>query len=104
MTIYVDNVGIEASVTDEASGRTYNSQWCHLFSDQLDPQELHRFARRIGMKLAWFQTDDDMWKDHYDLTAGKRRRAVQAGAVSVEIDQAVAIWRAKRDRLNEQEA
>lgn len=55
MTVYVDDAGIAANVTDPATGRSYNSRWCHLFSDQIDQAELHDFARRIGMKRGWFQ-------------------------------------------------
>lgn len=55
MTIYVDNAGIAADVTDPTTGRTYSSRWCHLFSFEIDQTELHEFARRIGMRRAWFQ-------------------------------------------------
>ena len=41
-----------------------------------DLEELHRFARRIGLKRQWFQ------RGHYDLTTRRaRERAIEAGAV-----------------------
>jgi Protein of unknown function (DUF4031) len=104
MTIYVDNANISADVTDVATGRMYKSQWCHLFSSEIDQTELHEFAARIGLKQAWFQPGKDLLDqsqhdpvgDHYDLTAGKRRQAVAAGAVEVDLYQTVAIWEGKR--------
>lgn len=44
-------------------------------------EELHAFAARIGLKREWFQTD---LEPHYDLTASKRKLAVQRGAVELE--------------------
>lgn len=53
---------------------------CHLTTDgPLD--ELHAFAQRIGMKRAWFQ--DHKIAPHYDLTPGRRDRALLIGATFV---------------------
>lgn len=52
---------------------------CHLAADSLD--ELHAFARRLGLKRAWFQ---DGRKPHYDLTAGRREAAIRLGAVELD--------------------
>jgi hypothetical protein len=53
--------------------------WCHMTSDtSLD--ELHVFARGIGVTPGWFE---DKSTPHYDLTEEQRRRAVQRGAVEV---------------------
>jgi Protein of unknown function (DUF4031) len=62
-----------------------------VFSSEIDQTELH-----------------DPVGDHYDLTAGKRRQAVAAGAIEVNQYQAVVIWEAKReavrlDRMQETE-
>lgn len=51
---------------------------CHLVADTLD--ELHAFAKRIGLRRAWFQSGR---KPHYDLTASRRAVAVSLGAVEV---------------------
>ncbi len=112
MTVYVDSAGIPASVSDSATGRSYKSRWCHLFSSEIDQTELHAFAARTGLKRAWFQpgkrrgcpAEHDPVGDHYDLTAGKRRQAVAAGAVDVDIRQAVALWSAKRDLVHKQKS
>jgi hypothetical protein len=65
----------------------------HLFADSLD--ELHRFALSIGLRRDWFQ--DHPRLRHYDVTAGKRREAIQKGAVAVPPQTEVAFMRAKED-------
>lgn len=89
--IYVDDMFMPARVG------SINGKWCHMFSDSLDPTELHELAWIIGMKRSWFQhTDDKPWKDHYDVTMSRRRMAVDAGAISITCAQAVEIWHQKR--------
>lgn len=107
MTVYVDGANIQADVYNPGSGRTHKSRWCHLFSDQIDTTELHEFASIIGLKRAWFQEGwiklpsfpdrRDPSHDHYDVNITKRRVAVSAGAVEVDMYEAVAIWHAKRE-------
>jgi hypothetical protein len=99
MTVYVDDANIPATV---ANGRArHTSRWCHLFSDTSDA-ELHEFAARIGLKRAWFQKPDSPLQTHrhYDLTAGKRRQAVAAGAVEITWLEAGQMMVAEVDRLN----
>lgn len=80
MTIYVDNAFIKAKV------RQHDSRWCHLLSDQEDPEELHLFAEAIGLKRSYFQPAQfNWWQQHYDLTEGKRAQAVKFGAVEINI-------------------
>lgn len=58
-----------------------NWRWkesCHLFSDCNNLDELHQFARKLGLKPLWFQ--DRPGFPHYDLTRGIRERAVKLGA------------------------
>jgi uncharacterized protein len=50
--------------------------WCHLISDD-SYDELHSFARRIGVPRIAFQGD------HYDLHETNRARAIALGAVAV---------------------
>ncbi len=85
MTVYVDDAGIRATVRDDRTGRVHTSTWCHLFTDQNDQTELHTLAGRIGLQRRWFQAKDPRtpWFWHYDVTAGKRRQAVAAGAVEI---------------------
>jgi len=69
-------------------GRTILS--CHLFPEGPATEaleELHTFARRIGLKRSWFQAAPTGRMagsvPHYDLTAGKRAQAVAAGAIEL---------------------
>lgn len=52
---------------------------CHLIADT--NEELHAFAATLGLKRSWFQAKTS--GPHYDLTAGKRARAVELGAVEL---------------------
>lgn len=69
MAVYVDNSMIAWR----------GKRWCHLTGDTLD--ELHEFAKRLGLKRAWFQERPQLWLCHYDVTAGKRVQALALGAV-----------------------
>lgn len=53
---------------------------CHLFCDHWDTEELHKFAKAIGLKREWFQ---DIKVPHYDLTPSKRITAIEYGAMEV---------------------
>lgn len=75
---------------------------CHLFTDAVDLAELHEFAEKIGMKRKWFQGDASV--PHYDLTPGRREKAIAAGAIEVGRRDAVALWRQRRIALREVEA
>jgi hypothetical protein len=59
--------------------RPFHEGSCHLTADTLD--ELHDFARRIGLRRGWFQKHHIA--PHYDLTEARRDRALAAGAVFV---------------------
>jgi hypothetical protein len=56
-------------------------RWGHLLADDVD--ELHAFARRLGLKTAWFQTKGGA---HYDITEHKREQAIAMGAVVIDSD------------------
>lgn len=60
-------------LVDEAIWRWRGRRWAHLVSDT-DHDELHRFARRLGVPYLAFQGD------HYDVHDRLRERAVRAGA------------------------
>ncbi len=89
MTVYVDPLGDFGWVL-----RGRPTQSCHLFTDTLELDELHRVAAAAGMKRSWFQ--DSKSAPHYDLTPSRRAAAIAAGAVEVDRHAAVAIWRARR--------
>lgn len=52
---------------------------CHMVADTLD--ELHAMAKHIGLRRSWFQEKS---APHYDLTMGRRERAVAAGCVELD--------------------
>jgi hypothetical protein len=65
---------------------------CHLYADGVE--ELHAFALSIGMRRSWFQDREGF--PHYDLTEGRRRRAVARGAVEHTSRELVAFVRKRR--------
>lgn len=71
MTVYVD----ELTVYPNAKG-IFKKGSCHLTADT--DEELHEFAKQIGMKFSWFQKSK--FGNHYDLVASRRSMAVKLGA------------------------
>jgi hypothetical protein len=68
--------------------------WCHMVSDE-SFDELHAFAHALGIPRGRFQ------RDHYDLHAQLRARAVELGASEVgihELAQRMAGPRGDRNR------
>lgn len=55
-------------------------QACHLTGDDRD--ELDVFALRLGLRLGWRQRSRSGIY-HYDLTASKRRQALNLGAIEI---------------------
>lgn len=79
-----------AVFVDRLRYRRPTAEWrhdssCRLVADTLE--ELHEFARKIGLKRGWFQNSAK--HPHYDLTAARRKRAVKEGAVEID-DRAMA--------------
>jgi len=66
MTVYVDDEQIPWR----------GKLWCHLVADTLS--EVHAFARRLGLRQAWFQSKSVY--PHYDVTVNVRDRALTMGA------------------------
>lgn len=90
MAVYVDSLFVGAATDAQARrvGAKNGDRWCHLMADSLE--ELHEFARKIGLKRRWFQGD------HYDLTPCRRIVAVRLGAQEVSSRKLVEIRRALR--------
>jgi Protein of unknown function (DUF4031) len=87
--IYVDDFRVPATI-----GR-HKSRWSHLVTDSPDIEELHVFARRIGLKREWFQEYTKvghLYRPHYDVTEGKRTDAILAGATPVSVIELVNIY------------
>lgn len=104
MTIYVDDAAIPAKVFNPSTNRTVEAVWYHLFSDEIDPDELHAFAQTLGLRRSYFQKGSvgirpAPWKDHYDVISRKKTLALQYGAEFVTREEAVKIWQAKRDKF-----
>ena len=78
MAVYVDEL-FNTMWADKSRWR--HNKACHLWGDT--DEELHKFAAKIGLLRRWFQ--DHPRLPHYDLTAGKRREAVAAGAVETRL-------------------
>lgn len=75
--------------------RGHSTLSCHMFTDSADIEELHAFARQIGMKAIWFQ--NHKVAPHYDLTPARREHAVKLGAIEVGRRESSAIWRRRRE-------
>jgi hypothetical protein len=72
--------------------------WCHLVSDR-DFDELHAFARRLGIPRHRFQGD------HYDLPAHYREQAVALGAHEVSTRELTGrMFGPRGDRVRERRA
>jgi hypothetical protein len=76
VTVYVDDWRQLATVGP------VTARWSHLTADTTE--ELHRFARRLGLRPELFQEHrHDPRRDHYDVTEAGRRRAIELGATAV---------------------
>ncbi len=74
----------------------------HMVSTQ-DPEELHAFARLLGLKREWFQTPGrGLHHAHYDLTTSNARsRARRMGAVEVDpLSLVKKAWWTKNKHIN----
>jgi hypothetical protein len=59
-----------------------DDHWSHLVADTAD--ELHEFAARLGMRRAWFQSDERRpHRAHYDVPERLRTEAAALGAVMI---------------------
>lgn len=75
MAVYVDALFEMEPRTAQA--RRHGNTWCHMFADT--PDELHAFAKRLGLKESWAQ-DVGRPTLHYDLVPSKRTKALKLGA------------------------
>jgi hypothetical protein len=98
VTVYVDNFRSPATVGG------VNGRWSHLTADT--PDELHTFAKSIGMRLQWFQArckngacpaiDGVCAHFHYDVVDWRRTEAIANGAMSIDIRELGAIVSGRR--------
>ena len=86
MTVYVDDAIWDFS----------GLKWCHLLADDTD--ELHRFARALGVHRVSYQGPPKTAIPHYDITGHERSRAISLGAKVCTRQEIVAIVRRVRVR------
>jgi hypothetical protein len=70
---------------------------CHLVSDESE-RELLDFAQGIGIPLRWYQIGA-LSAPHFDLSPSWRKKAIAAGAVTVNrpgMVEAIRRWRSRR--------
>ncbi|WP_137043491.1 DUF4031 domain-containing protein [Pseudolabrys sp. FHR47] len=67
---------------DDPIWSRWGRKWCHLLADDID--ELHRFARELGLHRSSYQGPPKTTKPHYDLTAVERERALRYGAIRTD--------------------
>lgn len=71
MTVYIDDM------YRYRMGQFRRMKMSHMIADTED--ELHQMASKIGMHRRWYQGD------HYDVSLGNRRKAIELGAVEVSL-------------------
>jgi hypothetical protein len=77
-------------ICPDCLGKIVLSDGTHLVC--ADTEQLHAFARRIGLRRQWFQEDGKY--PHYDLTTSRAAaRAISAGAVKMDTRQMIRILR-----------
>jgi len=91
MSVYVDPLMVWGGSNAPRCFRFKSS--CHMYADKL--QELHRLAKKIGLKKEWFQ---DKTLKHYDLTESKRKLAVKHGAIEKSFNHMVRYMRRQHVR------
>jgi hypothetical protein len=76
-----------------------HTEFCHLLADTRD--ELHAFADRLAIPRAYFQ--DHAWRWHHDLPAVLRPRAVELGAIEIEMHTVGALLKARRAEVEREQ-
>ena len=89
MSCYVD------TVRDYPERGLRFTAYCHLLADTR--AELHEMAASGGMPRVAFQ--DHPWRGHYDLPAVLRPRALELGAVEVDMHTVGRLLRTRRTRV-----
>lgn len=82
---------------DDAIWNWQGRKWCHLLADDID--ELHRFARELGLHRSSYQGPPKTTKPHYDLTAVERERALRYGAVGCDRSTIIVVLRQLQAQL-----
>ncbi|HKL21798.1 MAG TPA: DUF4031 domain-containing protein, partial [Tichowtungia sp.] len=91
--VYVDQLFVMVS-RDRHAKVVGEHQWCHMWSEDVD--SLHRMAKKIGLKEQWFQDRENF--PHYDLVQAKRDKAIEAGAVEIDLRDWIRREKAKGEK------
>ena len=91
MTVYIDDMLRDAAVRN--GDHTVRGRWSHLMADTTS--ELIAFGDSLGLSRTWLQKPGSPL-EHFDITAGKRRRALDLGAVPITYGEGGHLTRAKR--------
>lgn len=81
MSVYVDTLQTYNKNLVAKDAQKHGTKWCHLMTDSDDLEELHKFAKLIGLKKSWFQNHKT--SPHYDLIPSKKELAISNGALPV---------------------
>lgn len=73
--------------------RGKRTQSCHMAADTLE--ELHAFARLLGLKRAWYQSKSH---PHYDLAPSKRALALRHGAKELTNGEFVSLYKWRKNK------
>lgn len=68
----------------------------HMLADSTE--ELEAMARQLGLSPRWLQ-HPGTYREHYDVCAANRAKAIELGAVEVNSRFLVNLRRKKNDRL-----
>ena len=68
------------------------TEFCHLLADTRD--ELHDMADALGIPRRFFQ--EHPWRWHHDLPEHLRPRAIELGAVEIDIHEVGALLRRRK--------
>jgi len=82
---------------DDPIWSRWGRKWCHLLADDID--ELHRFARELGLHRSSYQGPPKTGKPHYDLTAVERARALRYGAIQCDRTGIIVVLRQLQAQL-----
>lgn len=102
MTVYVDAIRGHYVGNKSSQVQRNGSQWCHLWSDSNDLEDLHKMALDIGLKRLWFQPDSShegtiYHLPHYDLVPSKRKKAIALGVIEREVTE---LFKQRRENKN----
>jgi hypothetical protein len=60
---------------------TPTNGWSHMIADSIE--ELHNFAKSIGIKKCWYQNKRGKNQPHYDVRESKYSEAINQGAIQI---------------------